>query len=72
MAKRRSFGVGCAKDLLGTSKSLPASEEKLSIHDNHTEHISALKRHLASLNPKVTIQQAITVIPVAEEDVNML
>ena len=31
-----------------------------------------MKRHLASLNPKVTIQQAITVIPVAEEDVNTL
>jgi hypothetical protein len=61
-----------AKDLLGTSKTLPASEEKLSIHDKHAEHINAFKRHLASLNPKGTIQQALTVIPVAEEDMNTL
>ena len=61
-----------AKDLLGTRKTLPASEEKLSIHDKHTEHINAFKRHLASLNPKGTIQQALTVIPVAEEDMNTL
>ena len=61
-----------AKDLLGTSKTLPASEEKLSIHDKHTEHINALKRHLASLSPKGTIQQALKVIPVAEEDMNTL
>jgi hypothetical protein len=43
-----------AKDLLGTSKTLPASEEKLAIHDKHAEHINAFKRHLASLNPKGT------------------
>jgi hypothetical protein len=61
-----------AKDLLGTSKTLPACEEKLSIHDKHAEHINAFKRHLASLNPKGTIQQALTVIPVAEEDMNTL
>ena len=61
-----------AKDLLGTSKTLPVCEEKLSIHDKHNEHISAFKRHLASLNPKGTIQQAIKVNPVAEEDMNTL
>ena len=32
-----------AKDLLGTSKTVPASEEKLAIHDKHAEHINAFK-----------------------------